>query len=165
MHSQTLKALKESIIDFLYRLKDKHPSSCTSFILTFDCIAKEKSCDVAHRVMDFMWKNKLKPSDALIEEYRQSKTTKTLNRLPSKEDWMKIMYESWYDRLKKAYSSRPEFIYYFDPDLDIQTKIEYYDSGNPYYIKIGYFEKGKVRLINNLPLHVNFLLIIIFFLI
>ena len=76
--------------------------------------------------------NNLKPSKALIEEYRQSKTTKTLNRLPSKEELKeKIgMREERYDGLKKAYSSRPEFIYYFDPHLDIQTKIveEYINS-------------------------------------
>ena len=78
------------------------------FYLTFDCIAKEKSFDVAFRVMDFMWENKLNPSDALIEEYRQSKTTKTLNRFPSKEDWMKRIDidEEWYDGLKKAYRSK-----------------------------------------------------------
>ena len=91
------------MIDFLYRLKDKHPS-CTSFILTFDCIAEGDSFDVAHRVMDIMDINKLKPSDALIEEYRQSKTTKTLDLLTSKEIWMKIgMTENNYAGLVKAY--------------------------------------------------------------
>ena len=73
------------------------------------------------------------------------------------------MNEKTYDRLKKAYSSRPEFIYYFDPDLDIQTKI-----GKLYgvpCIAIGYFEEGNVKLINNLTLHFKFLLIITFCLI
>ena len=45
------------------------------------------------------------------------------------------------------YSSRPEFIYYFDPDLDIQTKIGNNEYGTP-FIKIGFFEKGKVKQIN-----------------
>ena len=54
--------------------------------------------DVAHRVMKFMWDNKLKPSDALIEEYRHSKTIKTLDMLTSKE-----LEERWYDNLKKEY--------------------------------------------------------------
>ena len=133
LDSQTLKELKEPMIDFLYRLKDKHPSS-----------SEGESYNVAHRVMNFMWKNMLNPSDALIEEYRQSKTNKTLNLFPSKEDWMKIwMSKEDYEGLKKAYSSRPEFIYYFDPDLDIQTKIEYNYDGDPKCIKIGFFEKGK----------------------
>ena len=106
LDSPVIKELKESIIDFLYRLKDKHPS-CTSFILIFDCIADGESYDVAHRVMDFMRDNNLKPSDALIEEYRQSKTTKTLNRFPSKEELKKLyMGEEVYDKLKKTYSSK-----------------------------------------------------------
>ena len=73
---------------------------------------------------------------------------------------MKIgMWEERYDKLKKAYSSRPEFIYYFDPHLDIQTKI----GGKYGPICIGFFEEGKVKLINNLTLYFKFLLIISFF--
>ena len=40
--------------------------------------------------------------------------------------------------------------YYFDPHLDIQTKIGIDIYGIPYCIRIGYFEEGKVKLINNL---------------
>ena len=107
MNSLIIKWLKESMIDFLYRLKDKYPL-CTSFILIFDCIAEGDSFDVAYRVMDFMQDNNLKPSKALIEEYRLSKTTKTLNRFPSKEDLMKKIWmkEDKYDKLKKAYRSK-----------------------------------------------------------
>ena len=65
------------------------------------------SFDVAHRVMDFMWKNKLKPSKALVKKYRKSKTTKTLNLFPSYEELKeKIGMEEWrYDELKKEYRS------------------------------------------------------------
>ena len=65
------------------------------------------SFNVAHRVMDFMSDNKLKPSKALIKKYRKSKTTKTLNLLPSFEELKeKIkMSEETYDGLKKAYRS------------------------------------------------------------
>ena len=97
------------MIDFLYRFKDKHPSSTSlSFIDSLLGYIKEETFDVAHRVMDFMRDNNLKPSDALIEEYRLSKTTKTLNRLPSKQEWMEEieMEENWYDDLKKAYRSK-----------------------------------------------------------
>ena len=115
LDSQALKELKEAIIDFLHRLKDKYPSSSS----------EKKSFDVFHRVMKFMYKNKQKPSYALIEKYRQSKTTKTFNAFPSFEELKeKIeMIEGDYDYLKEKYSSKPEFIYFFDPDLDIQTKI------------------------------------------
>ena len=77
------------------------------FYFNIDCVAKGKSFDIAYRVMDFMRDYNLKPSKALIEEYRLSKTTKTLNRLPSYEDWWKIwMKESTYDDLKKVYKSK-----------------------------------------------------------
>ena len=74
------------------------------FYFNIDCVAEGKSFDIAYRVMDFMRDYNLKPSDALIKEYRQSKTTKTLNRFPSLEDWRKIgMWKSTYDELKEAY--------------------------------------------------------------
>ena len=65
------------------------------------------SFDVAHKVMKFMWDNKLKPSKALIKKYRKSKTTKTLNLFPSYEELKERikMDEEWYDELKKAYKS------------------------------------------------------------
>ena len=55
--------------------------------------------------MDLMQVNNLKPSKALIEEYRQSKTTKAFNLFPSKEELEeKIgMEEEDYDNLKKTY--------------------------------------------------------------
>ena len=67
--------------------------------------SENKSFDVAHRVLNFMRDNKLKPSEAQIEKYRQSKTTKTLNLFPSYEELKeKIgMEEKWYDKMKKAY--------------------------------------------------------------
>ena len=79
------------------------------FYLTFDCIANRESFDVAYRVMDFMRDNNLKPSKALIEEYRQSKTNKTLNSwFPSFELLKKelLMYKLTYDKTKKKYKSK-----------------------------------------------------------
>ena len=106
LRKEELTEMKEPIVDFLYRLKDKHPSS-SSFIVSLFGFLMNKSFDVVHRVMNFMRDNKLKPSDALIEEYRQSKTTKTLNRFPPYEDWMKIgMSEEEYDNVKKAYRKK-----------------------------------------------------------
>ena len=75
----------------------------TNFL--FYCNPKKKSFDVAHRVLNFMRDNKLEPSKAQIEKYRLFKTTKTLNRLPSKEEWWKMirMKEETYDKMKKRY--------------------------------------------------------------
>ena len=73
---------------------------------------------------------------------------------------MKIMKYEWqYDDLNEAYSSKSEFIYFLDPDLDIQTKTDF-----P-FIRIGFFDKRKVILINNMTLYFNFLLTITFFII
>ena len=76
LRKEELTEMKFIIVDFLYKLKDRHPSSNP----------KEMLFDVAHRVLNFMRDNNLNPSKALIEEYRQSKTTKTLNRFPSLEE-------------------------------------------------------------------------------
>ena len=109
LDEEAIAKMKEPIIDFLHRLKDKHPSmtSLLEIFFLFYYSSENKSFDVAHRVMNFMWDNKLKPSDAQIEKYRQSKTTKTLNLFPSKEDWKKIWaFKSEYDKydeLKKTY--------------------------------------------------------------
>ena len=106
LDEEAIAKMKEPIIDFLYRLKDKHPSSTPllDFFL-FYYSSENESFDVAHKVMNFMRDNKLKPSKDQIEKYRQSKTTKTLNLFPSYEElnekiWMS---EYTYDKLKKAY--------------------------------------------------------------
>ena len=98
--------------------------------------------------MKFMWDNRLNPSDELIEEYRQSKTTKILNLFPSyKELKQRLRMPDWlYNNLMNVYSSKHEFIYYFDSDLDIQTKFAINKNGVP-CIRKGIFEKGKVKLI------------------
>ena len=63
------------------------------------------SFDVAHKVMKFMWESKLKPSKALVNKYRKSKTTKTLNLFPSFEELKEKIdiSEKTYDKLKEAY--------------------------------------------------------------
>ena len=108
LDESAIAKMKEPIIDFLHRLKDKHPSSTHYYllILIFYYSSKEMSFDVTYRVMDFMQDNKLKPSNAQIEKYRLSKTTKTLNRFPSREELKEKnleMDKERYDRLKKAY--------------------------------------------------------------
>ena len=107
LDEEAIAKMKEPIIDFLHRLKDKHPSSTLLFVILFLFYysSENESFDVAHRVMNFMRDNKLKPSKALVKKYRKSKTTKTLNLLPSFEELKeKIeMDEETYDGLKKAY--------------------------------------------------------------
>ena len=107
LDEETIAKMKEPIIDFLHRLKDKHPSSTSLFVilLIFYYSSENESFDVAHRVMNFMSDNNLNPSKALVKKYRKSKTTKTLNLFPSYEELKeKIrMEEEDYDKLKKTY--------------------------------------------------------------
>ena len=90
------------------QIQGQTPIQLYIFYFTFDCIADGKSYDVAHRVMNFMWKNNLNPSKALIEEYRLSKTTRTLNRLPSYQELKKKIRidEEDYNLLKNAYRNK-----------------------------------------------------------
>ena len=106
LRKEELIEMKDTIVDFLYRLKDRHPfSTSSSFISSLFGFQKYESFDVAYRVMNFMRDNNLKPSNAQIEKYRQSKTTKIFNLLPSKEELKeKInMDEYRYNDMKKAY--------------------------------------------------------------
>ena len=109
LDEEAIAKMKEPIIDFLHRLKDKHPSSTSLFVnlFLFYYSSENESFDVAHKVMNIMCDNKLKPSKSQIEKYRKSKTTKTLNLFPSYEELKeKIeMDEEDYDGLKKAYES------------------------------------------------------------
>ena len=109
LDEEAITKMKEPIIDFLHRLKDKHPSSTSLLIFfLFNYSSENESFDVAFRVMDFMRDNKLKPSKALVKKYRKSKTTKTLNLFPSYEELkkkLKYMDEETYNKLKKAYKS------------------------------------------------------------
>ena len=113
LDEEAISKMKEPIIDFLYRIKDKHPSSTSLLFVNFFLFyysLENESFDVAHRVMKFMWDNKQKPSKALVKKYKKSKTTKNLNLFPSYEDWKKIWVFQFqynrYDELKKAYRSK-----------------------------------------------------------
>ena len=112
---QEFKQLKYFIIDFLYKFKDQHPYSKPK---------KGKTMDVFDRVMLFMKDTNIKPSEELIEFYARSETTKTLNDFPTFMDLKEKIgiKREVYDRLKERYSSKPSFVYFFNPKLDVQTK-------------------------------------------
>ena len=135
---QEFKQLKDSIIDFLYKFKDQHPYSNPE---------EGKTMDVFDRVMQFMQDTNLKPSEELIKFYAQSETTKILNEIPSFMDLKeKIeMKREVYDKLKERYSSKPPFVYFFNPKLDVQTYIRKNKYGLN-VIEIGFKNKEDVRI-------------------
>ena len=104
--------------DFLYRFKDKYP---------FKMIGEDSNPkEVYEIIMDFLIPFGLKPSAALFKEYQQSEVTKRLNTLPSR-DYLNSKFsngyeisEESYNRLKERHSSRPPFVYFFNPSLKIE---------------------------------------------
>ena len=72
------KVIRKTIIDFLFRIKDKHP---------FSNLLEWKIMDVFNIIMDFLFEYSFKPSSELHKEYYESELTRELNTLPSRE-WM-----------------------------------------------------------------------------
>ena len=97
-------------------------------------------------VMDFLIPNGYLPSAALLKEYSESKITRELNTLPtrkylnSKFDKYNQMSEETYERLKKRFESRPPFVFYFNPNIELQ---EIASFG---LLKIGFIGKFSVSV-------------------
>ena len=115
--------------DFLYRFKDKYP---------FKNIGEDSNPkEVYETIMDFLIPFDLKPSAALFKEYQQSEVTKRLNKLPPR-DYLNsefsngyLISDENYNRLKERLSSRPPYVYFFNPSLQIK---EWNYSTNTYII-------------------------------
>ena len=96
-------------------------------------------------IMDFLIPLGLLPSNSLYMEYAQSEVTKMLNTLQTREFYNEKfsqrfqMSEEDYDRLKKRYSSRPPFVFLFNPDIQLEQFIDY--NGDTY--NVGYRIKDK----------------------
>ena len=111
--------LRELMVDFLYKIKDKHP---------FSNIEMEGSMEVFDTTMDFLIPFGLKPSASLLKEYEQSVVTKTI-QLPTREHINQLFYESEqissddYERMKERYELRTPFIYYFNPNIEIEERV------------------------------------------
>ena len=89
----------------------------------------------------------LKPSEELTKFYSQSETTKILNEIPTFMDLKEKIgiKREVYDKLKERYSCKPPFVYFFNPKLDVRTKIgkdEYGIKG----ISIEFTNKEDVRI-------------------
>ena len=100
-------------------------------------------------IMEFLIPNGYLPSAALLKEYSKSKVTLELNTLPSREylnsnfsKYDQISEES-YERLRKRLESRPPFIFYFNPSIQLQEKV---DEG--WILKIGFFVEGTEVSVN-----------------
>ena len=86
--------------------------------------------------MGFLILSGLQPSNSLYMEYAKSEVTKMLNTLQTREFYNEMfvedeqMSEEAYDRLKKRYSSRPPFVFFFNPTI----QLEQFTYGFDYYV-------------------------------
>ena len=129
--------MKDILIDFLFRFKDKHPFSNSK---------SEGPMDIFDWVMDFMRVNKLIPSKSLRKEYSKSEFNKKMvlpsfNVLNEKIGMTKKVY----DKLEQRYNSKGAFNYFFNPSIDIQIKVSTHSEGKGKAFKVGFFNKGTVR--------------------
>ena len=111
--------LIEIFVDFLYRLKDRHPYSSSEMNYYLEGF---------YTIMEFLIPNGYLPSADLLNEYFKSKVTRELNTLPSLEylhskfDEDCQTSEEAYELLKKRLESRPPFVFYFNPSIELKEK-------------------------------------------
>ena len=95
--------------------------------------------------MDFMYEFGLEPSESLKEEYRDSAFNRKLNTFPEYE-YLNFLYENGfskekYELMKMRFESRPPFVYYFNPSIQLEETFGINTDGNRYY-RIGFNSKG-----------------------
>ena len=86
--------------------------------------------DVFYIIMEFLIPNGYLPSAALLKEYSESKTTRELNTLPTREylnskfDKYDQMSEEAYEKLRKIFESKPLFVFYFNPNIQLKERVD-----------------------------------------
>ena len=129
----------QKIIDFLYKLKDKFPSSSQE---------KQDELDVFDKIMDFMTENNLMPSKELIEKYKKSKTNSQLD-IPDYETLNHHieMKEEEYELLIENTKDKEEFVYFFDNNnIKIEEQIGKTIAGNRFLV-ISHCSKNSNEMI------------------
>ena len=101
--------------------------------------------NVFNTVMNFMCKYGFEPSESLKEEYRKSKINKRLTTFPEYE-YLDFKFENGLDKekyefMKMRFESRPPFVYYFNPDIQLEEKFGINIDGISAY-NLGFYSKG-----------------------
>ena len=101
--------------------------------------------DVFDTVMDFMYELRFEPSESLKEEYREWETNKRLTSFPEYEN-LNSLYKNGFEKekyefMKMRFESRPPFVYYFNPDIQLEENFGLTINGNRYY-QTGFYSKG-----------------------
>ena len=95
--------------------------------------------------MDFMYELGFEPSESLKEEYRNSGFNRKLNTFPE-YDHLNFLYKNGFDKekydfMKMRFESRPPFVYYFNPDIQLEEHFRINPDGIRVYY-IGFISKG-----------------------
>ena len=101
--------------------------------------------DVFDTVMDFMYEFGFEPSESLKEEYRNSEFNKNLTTFPEYE-YLNSLYEDGFPKekykfMKMRFESRPPFVYYFDPDIQLKENFGINSKRKRFY-EIWFYSKG-----------------------
>ena len=101
--------------------------------------------NVHNTVMDFMYKYGFEPSESLKEEYRKSKINKRLSTFPEYE-YLSSKFENGFDKekydfMKMRFESKPPFVFYFNPDIQLEEDFGINEDGNRCY-NLGFYSKG-----------------------
>ena len=100
--------------------------------------------------MDTMYELGFEPSESLKEEYRKSEFNRKLTTFPEYE-YLNSLYKNGLDKekyefMKMRFESRPPFVYYFNPDIQLEEDFGININDNRFYF-IGFNSKGtKVSL-------------------
>ena len=87
--------------------------------------------------MEFLFGYSFKPSSELHKKYSESKVTRELNILPTREylnskfNEDNQMSDEAYELLRKRFESKPPFVFYFNPSIQL-LEDDFY----------GYYSKG-----------------------
>ena len=87
--------------------------------------------DVFDIIMEFLFGYSFKPSAALLKKYSESKLTREFNAFPPLEHLNSkfieyiMMSEEEYERLRKILDSRPPFVFYFNPNIELRERVHY----------------------------------------
>ena len=101
--------------------------------------------DVFDIVMDFMNELGFEPSKSLKEEYREWETNNRLTTFPEYEYLSSIFENDFskekYDFMKMRFESRPPFVFYFNPDIQLEEKFGVNKDEISVY-NLGFYSKG-----------------------
>ena len=103
--------------------------------------------DVFYTIMELLIPNGYLPSASLLKEYSNSKLTRKLNTLPTREylnnkfNEFNQMSEEAYELLRKRLESRPPFVFYFNPSIQLKEEVGY-----GWVFRIGFFDESDVSV-------------------